>query len=56
MQRISLKHLKEELMSKVLDRIPVGTYWLDKDRTIIAGGNVRKIMALNKKKYDFRHT
>lgn len=45
----SMKHLKEELMSEVSDRIPVGTYWLDKDKTIIAGGNVRKIMALNKK-------
>ena len=45
----SMQHLKKELIDSVSDRIPIGTYWLDKDRTLIAGGNVRKIMNLNKK-------
>jgi hypothetical protein len=44
-----MQYLKKELIDSVSDRIPIGTYWLDKDRTLIAGGNVRKIMNLNKK-------
>jgi FkbM family methyltransferase len=43
----SMQHLKKDLMNSVSDRIPVGTYWLDKNRTLIAGGNVKKIMQLN---------
>lgn len=40
--------MKDELMSSVADRIPNGTYWLDKERGIIAGGNLKKITELNK--------
>lgn len=45
----SMEHLRDELIASVADRIPNGTYWLDKQRGIIAGGNVRKIMSLNKR-------
>lgn len=52
----SMEYLREELVSKVTHRIPKGTYWLDKKRGIIAGGNVSKINELNKKCYDLRNT
>lgn len=51
-----MEYLREELMLKVAHRIPKGTYWLDKKRGIIAGGNVSKINDLNKKYYDSRNT
>lgn len=44
----SMEHLRDELIASVADRIPNGTYWLDRKRGIIAGGNVKKIMSLNK--------
>lgn len=50
----SMEHLREELIGSVSDRIPNGTYWLDKQRGIIAGGNVRKITQLNMRNYDNR--
>lgn len=40
-------HLRDELIASVSDRIPNGTYWLDKKRGVIAGGNVKQINALN---------
>lgn len=43
----SMEHLRDELIASVADKIPNGTYWLDKKRGLIAGGNVPKIMALN---------
>lgn len=48
----SMEHLRDELIASVADRIPNGTYWLDKERGIIAGGNVRKIMELNDKHHE----
>jgi FkbM family methyltransferase len=45
----SMKHLKDGLISEVAHMKPKGTYWLDKNRTLIAGGNVKKIMQLNAK-------
>lgn len=45
-----MEHLREELIASVADRIPNGTYWLDRKRGLIAGGNVKKIMALNYEK------
>lgn len=42
-------HLKKELVLSVADRIPTDTYWIDREQKIIAGGNVKKIMNLNKK-------
>lgn len=45
----SMEHLRDELIASVADKIPNGTYWLDRKRGLIAGGNVRKIMELNKK-------
>lgn len=47
-------HLRDELIGSVADQIPNGTYWLDKKRGIIAGGNVRKIERLNAKSHDDR--
>jgi len=44
-----MEHLRIELIRSVADLVPVGTYWLDKENRIIAGGNVRKVMALNQK-------
>ena len=46
-----MEYLREDLVAKVAHRIPKGTYWLDKKRGIIAGGNIFKINELNKK-YD----
>lgn len=45
----SMEHLRDELIASVSDRIPSGTYWLDKKRGLIAGGNVKKITMLNRK-------
>lgn len=45
----SMEHLREELIASVAERIPNGTHWIDKKRGLIAGGNVKKIMELNKK-------
>lgn len=45
----SMEHLRDELIASVAERIPNGTYWLDRKRGLIAGGNVKKIMELNKK-------
>ena len=42
-----MEHLRDELIASVADRIPNGTYWLDKKRGLIAGGNVKKITDLN---------
>ena len=39
--------IKKQLISEVAHKIPNGTYWLDKKNGIIAGGNVKRIMALN---------
>lgn len=47
----SMEHLRDELIASVAERIPNGTYWLDKKRGLIAGGNVNKIKSLN---YDNR--
>ena len=44
----SMQHLKKELIDCVSDRIPNGTYWLDREGHI-AGGNVKKILSLNNK-------
>lgn len=49
-----MEHLRDELIASVADRIPNGTYWLDKKRGLIAGGNVRKIERLNSKSHDNR--
>lgn len=38
--------MKDELISSVAERIPKGTYWLDKKEKIIAGGNIKKIADL----------
>lgn len=38
--------MKDELISSVAERIPNGTYWLDKKKNIIAGGNMKKIADL----------
>lgn len=46
-----MAHLKNELITSVAHRIPTDTYWIDKERGIIAGGNVKKIMELNKGLY-----
>lgn len=43
----SMEHLRDELIASVANRIPNGTYWLDRKRGLIAGGNVKKIKALN---------
>lgn len=43
----AMEFLREELLYSVADRRPNGTYWIDKKKGLIAGGNVRKIMALN---------
>jgi FkbM family methyltransferase len=45
----SMEHMRNELISAVSHIVPNGTYWLDKNRTLIAGGNVKKIMQLNAK-------
>lgn len=50
-----MEYLREELVSKVAHRIPKGTYWLDKKRGIIAGGNVSEVNELNKKCHDIRN-
>jgi FkbM family methyltransferase len=39
--------MKKQLISDVAHKIPNGSYWLDKEEGLIAGGNVKKIMALN---------
>lgn len=44
----SMAHLERELINDVAHMIPKGTYWLDSSRTLIAGGNVKKIMSLNR--------
>lgn len=43
----SMEHLRDELIASVADRIPNGTYWLDRKRGLIAGGNVGRIKSLN---------
>lgn len=43
----SMEPMRDELIASVADRIPNGTYWLDRKRGLIAGGNVKKIKALN---------
>lgn len=43
----SMEPMRDELIASVSDRIPNGTYWLDRKRGLIAGGNVKKIKALN---------
>lgn len=47
-------YMMDELIGSVADQIPNGTYWLDKKRGLIAGGNVRKIERLNAKSHDDR--
>lgn len=43
----SMEHMRNELISSVAHIIPNGTYWLDRQRGLIAGGNVKKIERLN---------
>lgn len=45
-----MKHMKKSLIKSVADQIPHGNknYWLDVENGIIAGGNVKKIMELNR--------
>ena len=43
-------YLKDELMSGVSHIIPKGTYWIDKNNGLIAGGNVKVIQRLNNTK------
>ena len=50
----SMEYLREELIDSVTEKIPNGTYWLDKKRALIAGGNIRKIERLNKMIHDYR--
>ena len=38
----SMLYLKDELISDVSHMIPKGTYWIDKSKGLIAGGNVKK--------------
>ena len=45
----SMEHLRDELIASVAEKIPNSTHWLDKKRGLIAGGNVKKIMELNRK-------
>lgn len=44
-----MEHLRKKLIDEVSHKIPKGTYWLDRKNGIFAGGNVKKIMNLNKK-------
>jgi hypothetical protein len=43
--------IKYELINSVSDKVPNGTYWIDRDRRLIAGGNIRKIKEINRKGY-----
>lgn len=40
---VDMKHLKKQLINEVVDRKPNGSYWIDKEEYIIAGGNFKKI-------------
>lgn len=43
----SMEYLKDSLIGEVIEKIPKGTYWIDRNGTI-AGGNVKKIALLNR--------
>lgn len=43
-----MEHLREELIYAEADRMPNESYWLDKKRKLIAGGNIKKILQLNR--------
>jgi hypothetical protein len=43
----SMLHIKDELVNSVSHKIPNGTYYLDKQNKLIAGGNLKKINDLN---------
>lgn len=44
-----MEPLKDKLIDSVSERIPFGTYWLDKNKGLIAGGNTKTIEQLNKR-------
>ena len=52
----SMEHLRKELMSSVAHLKPKGTYWLDKKKGLICGGNINQIMTLNNKICDQEYT
>lgn len=44
---VNMEHLRKKLISEIADKIPNGSYWLDKKNLIIAGGNWKEIQKLN---------
>jgi hypothetical protein len=46
-----MEHLRKQLINEISDKIPNGSYWLDKKKLIIAGGNYKEIKKLNRKSF-----
>jgi hypothetical protein len=44
----NMNHLRSELIESVSHKIPSGTYYIDRENGLIAGGNLNEINNLNK--------